>query len=223
MLEFLKLKIVLPVWKICTFGILVVVAWLLSLTSHTQSNGTATLPGLAATTSFITQNGTMYQKAPETVLSKVDMKHLTDSLRKTLKVTRIEHINTITQVIHDTVPALVFVDTSTGDIKANYEDRWIRIGFLGNTKTDLGSFDFELTTDTVTEINVTKKRLFRATEHSILINHSNKMVKTTQASSISWKEPKVIAVLGPYVGYDAINNRIGAGIAITFNVVGFKK
>ena len=47
------------------------------------------------------------------------------------------------------------------------------------------------------------------------MTHSNPYIKVVAGQSYTERIPKTVAVIGPYFGYDLINQRMGAGISFT--------
>ncbi len=77
--------------------------------------------------------------------------------------------------------------------------------------------------DTISIKRYDTRRWFLAPlEHKIDVTHTDTSIHSTMASSVSYKEPKVLFTIGPYVGYDPFSRKPSIGIGVTFNVISIK-
>lgn len=68
----------------------------------------------------------------------------------------------------------------------------------------------------------TRKWLLGATTHQVNITHTDTAIHSVAASSLTFKEPRVLFVIGPYVGYDVLHQKPAVGISITMNIFAIK-
>ena len=184
-------------------------------------------PILAPVQQKIDKKGNQYVEIKEELFTKAQVKHISDSLIKVYKVSKIDgvvkqvqHIDTFSREI------LVFIDTGTHEIRAVDSNRYIINVFKGNTKTNTGQFHLTLTPDTLSYIDAVKTHFFKPNEHNIIISHSSPYIKTTNASAYKYKEPKVQFCIGPSAGvqYSPIDGKFHGylGLGITLNLISIK-
>lgn len=185
-------------------------------------NGIVTQNVLAPVHLLLDTKGVLHETVPEQVVTKVDMKHLTDSIRKTLKVSVVTHENTSVQVLHDTFVVHVYDDPNSHDLIAKDSTKDIQITFRGSSLAQLGSFDISLTPDTLSEISAIKRRFLRSDLHTTYFTHSNSLVKTVSGSSLTYSEQKPILVFGITGGVNIMTGKPFWGIGATLPLFSIK-
>lgn len=181
-------------------------------------------PALKSTVQKKDKNGTVYTEVKGTLFTEEQMKHVTDSLRKALgkgKVAQV--IETVTVIDTEYEVKKFYIDTTTGDIFAQDSNKDSKISFAGNSKNGSGKFRLYLTPDTATYVTTIKNHLFRASEMSVNIYHTNSLFAPKMGSAYTAKTPKTIACIGPMIGM-AYNGSVIPifGIGVTLNVIGIK-
>ncbi len=212
-LQFLGKKLCITIWQILSLLVLGIVLFLYLRFHNPHRNEVVTLPKIENATTIIGKNGVEYQVIKQTVYLQPDMKKLTDSIKKTLRVNSITQVTTQIQTIHDTIPVSVFVDVNH-DITAAEVNKDIEIHFKGNSDTKLGLFTFFLAPDTVTEVSTFKSHLFKSDEHSVFFAHSNSLVKTVAGSSYTYRDRKPIINVELQAGYNIVENKFYYGVGL---------
>ncbi len=165
------------------------------------------------------KQGNLHSVIEEKKYSKQDFNTLTDSIKKTLKVTKVIYVDHIVNKI-DTqfYPDYFTLDSLDDSIKVSHEDPYSKISFLGDFKTKQGEFKLELINDTVTLLNAYKKHLFKKDEYFTDITHSNKLITTVEGNSYSAKVPKPVLDFDIFLGYDPFIKKtiiaVGVGLHI---------
>lgn len=154
------------------------------------------------------------------VISKELFEQVTDSYKRLLKGrVKIKTVIKYEYLLDTSVKVPITKDTS-GKFHMKYSDNYLTLE-ANEIKKDVGEFKLSLT-DTITHIGYVRKRFLRANEEVINLNSKSKYVKITQGTSITRKEPKVLVVIGPQLGYNPFTNKFYGGIGATFNVVSIK-
>lgn len=172
------------------------------------------------------KQGTVYTEIKGTLYTEAQVKALSDSFRKVLKVSKVQGvIRTVTNIDtsfkHDTL----LVDPSTGYIYVADSNKNLKISYTGNYKRDTGSFHLKFVPDTATYVPAITKHLFRSDDLTLSIYHTNELFKSSAGYFYTAKQQKVIAAIGPLVavGYSTSGKPgglIGAGIVL--NLWGLK-
>lgn len=177
------------------------------------------------------KKGTEYSQIKETVFTQKQMDHITDSFRKVLKVTKVNHVTTEVSSLKGEVRSngkVFYLDTMKHTVFDSHEDKYMYVEYTGNLDTHYGLFKFAFLPDTATFISTSKNHWFRPNEHSVAIYHSNKYFNdaVVAGTSYTYKERKIRAVIGPSIGvqYMLKTHKIEPyiGIGITFNLIGLK-
>lgn len=169
-------------------------------------------------TEYQDKEGKDHQVVPNQEVSPQVMRSLIDSIAASLKG---KNVQVITQVIQKT--DTVFRESVTMDSNCNFEvnkvDPYLTIKVKGNK--DFADITLQ-TIDTITFALTKTKHLFKADVTQIDINNTNPYNKVKEGRSYSIRTPKTLVSIGPYVGYDFINMRPAAGIAVTFPIFNIK-
>lgn len=155
-------------------------------------------------------------------LEKKQFKKATDSLKRVLKGRpKIKEVTTYVSVI-DTyfadVPVKVQGDSIFSIAK---QDSYIFVSAQGNVNTGIGEINF-FSIDSITYISYKKKKFLKANEHTINISNKNPYNTIVSGAAIQYKEPKVLLVVGPQLGYSPFNNKVYGGFGVTFNLLSIK-
>lgn len=172
----------------------------------------------------VDEKGITHSIINQRVYTEKEMKIITDSLKKALKVSGVSQVTqTITNVEAELEAKTFYVDTVDHTINASYQDKDIYAEFNGNTVTKYGMFKFILTPDTMTYVTTFKKKLFKPDIYSVDVSHTNGYFKTVEGLSYTYKNPKPIIVIGPTVGvlYDG-KFKPFVGVGATFNLISIK-
>ena len=185
-------------------------------------------PDLVKVEKKIDKNGDIHSQATEVVFTKKQAAVVSKDIKKETKLDKINSVSTfVTHVNFKSPEVPVNISGLQKIVFDKYEDKNISLSHTYNPVTQKGQFDFHLTPDTVTFVRGQKTHLFRANENKIDIKHSNKLFNDTLATSYTWKEDKVVCVIGPSFGiqYDFLNKKVAPviGFTITYNLLGFKK
>lgn len=170
----------------------------------------------------VDKKGTSYSEIKVNEVSQVDMKHITDSIRKVLGKGQVQTIiKEITgDVIYKDTNKVVYIDSSKGDITSIDSTKDIKVSFTGNYKKKTGEFDIHLTPDTVTIISNVKHHWFKPDELTTNTYHTNSLFTPVQGSSYTIKPKRMIGCIGPSIGVVYAGKWIPAlGITATFNLI----
>ena len=227
-LQILNYQIKFKLWQFLLLVIASIICVLL-LRSHHKSNGSPTLPKLQVTTSYVDKNNIKHETVPEKIVAKKEMKKATKEIRKNIKgkpniTSYAQIVNTLDTVLPDV--AIIMTDDS---IYAQDSTKYINVIFGGSTKTKIGVFSIHLEPDTITLVNTEKRHLFSGKSHSLDLTHSNQLITTSLASSMTYKEKKSIICFGPSLGVrlglesTKITYHPYIGVGVTFNLISLKR
>lgn len=167
---------------------------------------------LAPVSKIIDNKGDEHYGYKEEVVEQIALQKKYDSLLKLYKIKPKTVTLTVTRV--DTVfKAITTITDSTRIL--SYKDGDISIIATDYLKyKERSNIQFVLSPDTLTRITGYKRKFFRPDELKVFDHHSNQLFKETYAASSTIKIPKSLIILTPYLGYDIVNRRFGAGVAI---------
>lgn len=173
------------------------------------------------TTFYVDNQGNTHQVIVANQLSKQEMEHLTDSIRKTIKGTpQIKEVFVFVPQI-DTFWKELPVTIKGDTIETSKIDSYVNARAIINTKTKQGFISLKLT-DTLTQVRTFKNRFLGANTSTIDITNKNPYVKVVAGSAVIVKEPKTLLVFGPSIVYNPFNQKVQYGVGITFNVLAIK-
>lgn len=186
---------------------------------HEESTYTNTLQ-VQPTTKYTT-NGQVHNVVEVRELTKEEMRHLTDSLRSTIKgkpeIKEVIKLVTTIDTEFIELPVIQYGDTAMVEKNDNY----VAAKAIINLKTNKGSISLYLT-DTLTQVRTFRKRFLRANKSTIDIINTNPYVEVAAGTAVVVKEPKVLFVVGPSVIYNPFSGTIQYGIGVTFNMLSIK-
>lgn len=186
-------------------------------------------PSLQPTYQKTDKKGNTYTEVTGKLYTPEQMKNIVDSISKTLSV-KPQSIRSVTKVVTiidtqyqtnnvyiDTLNHIIFSFDSSKDHYISYKGSYLQ-------SAGKGDFTFRLTPDTATYVNIIQKHLLKPNTYKVDIYHTNKLFTPAVGTSYSFKEPKIIGCIGPFLGV-SYNGSISpvVGIGITFNLIGIKR
>ena len=170
--------------------------------------------------------GTVYTQIKGTFLTKEQLASLTDSIAHALgvKPKNVKGITTvITEVDTQWYPKNVYIDTGKHSLFALDSAKDYYISYRGSTVNPEGVFKFRLTPDTATYITTLTKHFFKANDYKVNIYHSNSLFIPSFGSTYSFREPKTVGCIGPFLGVAYNGGFVPVvGIGVTLNLFGIK-
>ena len=173
------------------------------------------------------ENGKLYAQITQTVLDKAIAEKLNDSLAKALKL-KPKYIKGVDRVIAK--DSIVYRDRTTKIVegedtayKIEFHDPWTDIVAVAGK--DTGSIK-QVQRDTITRVETEEggNGLFsKPIQHHVFLGNANPHVDINQGASFTVQEKKVWLTLGPYIGYDFIQNKPSVGVSVQIPIFQFKK
>lgn len=184
-------------------------------------------PPIVAVEHKIDKKGTEYSEIKQTLYTQNEVNHMTDSLRKILRASKITGVTTEISNLNGQITThnTITHDTIYQTISDTSKNKFLTLTYFGDLKNQIGKFTFEFVPDTATYVSSFKKHWFKPTDYSINIYHTNNYFKEAviAGSSYTYKEPKILFTFGPTIGYDFINKKSILGIGLTYNLISIKK
>lgn len=207
-IQVLKTKFTFSILNVLeTVVILILIILLFRNCNKPDIESQANLPKIDTVKKHVDSKGVIHADITQHFFTESQVKQMTDSLRKVWNVKQISGITTTVTTIHDTIPVIMLIDTNKHTITALDSIKDIFISFEGNTVSNRGIFNFELTADTQTIAFVKMKRkLFQPQEYKASVTHTNSLFNTVAGSSFTTKEKTTLLTFG-----------VGTGIAIGLN------
>lgn len=227
-----KFKSLLPIGVKDFFyiGIIVILIILHINSCHNNHviNHDLSLPALTTGTNKLDANGVNHFTVPEKEVTKSQMKDATKDIKKNIGTSEVKSVTDLVTKINITTPEVpIELGLNNDSLKANYDIKDIHIKFSGDINTKKGIFQVNLVPDTLQLVRHTKKHWFKPDENLIDVTHTNGLFKDTLASSMSYKESKILFSIGPTMGVQ-INPITGIispfiGVGITYSIFNIKR
>ena len=209
-------------WKdFVILGLLVVLLFKLPYTSKEKIKTIP--PVLVPVTTVLDKNHKIESVIPVDLFTKEQIKKISDSIKKTLSITKIETvIQTVTHTDSFTKEVTVYIDTHTHTIFAQDSNVYLKQTFKGNSLTSVGTFTLKLTNDTISTVVGSKHKFLGSDLTNVYTVHSNPYFSTIAGSSYTYKQTKNLMSVGPFLGVNT-QGVVVLGIGVSFNLIGIWK
>lgn len=167
----------------------------------------------------IIKNDKIYSQYEVEELTKNQMKKFKDSLQLALK----GNVKTITStiVVVDTVFVNVPIQIDSTEFTVKVSDPYIELLVQGDLSTKSSSVQIGLV-DTINLAILERDPLFGRRTVKATVFNANPYVTPTYGTGAILKERRNVLTVGPYIGYDILNQRPSIGIAVTAPVLTLK-
>ena len=218
-----KIKSFLVEFSVKDLIYLFVIVCLLTLMPHgcgrKDPNIEIKKPAIAPTEQKVDKKGTSYTEIKGTIYTQEQMDEVTDSFKRVLKKGKVTQVvTTVTAEIHDTIPVMVYVDTTNHIMSASDSTKYYKQTFTGNWKTKTGQFTFYLAPDIASYVTTWKQRLFRRDILTTNVYHTDTLFKPVMGNVYTAKAPRAIVDFDLFTGYDFVHRQwcvaAGAGLHV---------